>query len=52
MFVLTVSEKVKEKRQTFSQGSRAVLKKMTNYEKARVKLTNIPLNKLKSAAKK
>ena len=29
-----------------------VLKKMANYEEARVKLTNTPLKKLKSAAKR
>ena len=34
----------------FSQGSVAVLSKMTNYEEARVKLTNTQLSKLKSAA--
>ena len=34
----------------FSQGSVAVLSKMTNYEEARVKLTNAQLSKFKSAA--
>ena len=35
----------------FSQRSVTVLQIMTNYQEARVKLTNIQLNKLKSAAK-
>ena len=35
----------------FSQRSVTVLEIMTNYQEARVKLTNIRLNKLKSAAK-
>ena len=35
----------------FSQRSVTVLQIMTNYQEASVKLTNIQLNKLKSAAK-
>ena len=48
MFVLTVLEKLKEKRCV----SMTVLQKIANYQEARVKLTNTQLNKLKSAAKK
>ena len=51
MFNLTILEKIKETRLTFSQGSVTVLQKMANYQEPRVKLTNIQLNKLKSAAK-
>ena len=40
-----------ETRLTFPQGSVTVLKKMANYEEARVKLTYTQLTKLKSAAK-
>ena len=50
MFVLAILEKIKETRLKFSQGSVTVLKKMGNYQKAIVKLTNTQLNKLKSAA--
>ena len=52
MSVLTVLEKIKEKRLKYSQGSATVLLKMSNYRKARAKLTKTQLNKLKSAAKK
>ena len=51
MFNLAILEKIKETRRTFSQGSVTVLQKMANYQEPRVKLTNIQLNKLKSAAK-
>ena len=51
MFVLTIFEKIKETCLKFSQGSTTVLQKMARYEEARVKLTNIQLSKLKSAAK-
>ena len=51
MFNLTILEKIKETRLTFSQGSVTVLQKMANYQEPRVKLTNIQLNRLKSAAK-
>ena len=51
MFSLTILEKIKETRLTFSQGSLTVLQKMANYQEPRVKLTNIQLNKLKSEAK-
>ena len=51
MFVLTFLEKIKEIRLKFSQGSVTVLWKMVNYQEARVKLTNIQLNKKKSAVK-
>ena len=44
-------EKIKETCLKFSQGSTTVLQKMARYEEARVKLTNIQLSKLKSAAK-
>ena len=51
MFILTVSEKIKETRLKFSQGSVIVLKIMGNYQKMRVKLTNTQLNKLNFAGK-
>ena len=51
MFILTVSEKIKETRLKFSQGSIIVLKIMGNYQTTRVKLTNTQLNKLNSAGK-
>ena len=51
MFLLTISEKIKETRLKFSQGSVTVLWIMTNYQEARVKVTNAHLNKLKSSAK-
>ena len=44
MFILTVSEKIKETRLKFSQGSIIVLKIMGNYQTTRVKLTNTQLN--------
>ena len=40
MFLLTISEKIKETRITFSQGSVTVLQKMANYQDARVELTS------------
>ena len=52
MFALTVLKKIKEIKQTFYQGSIAVLWKMANYEEPRVRLTNKKLNKLRSTAKK
>ena len=52
MFILTILEKIKELRLKFSQGRVTALSKMANYQKARVKLTNAQLSKLKSAAKK
>ena len=45
-----IKEQIKETRLKF-QGGITVVKKMGNYEEARVKLTNSQLNKLKSAAK-
>ena len=51
MFVLTILEKNKETWLKFSQESATVLEKMGNYKKARVRLRNTQLNKLKSAAK-
>ena len=51
LFVLTVSEKIKETRQKLSKGSVTVLWKIESYEEARVKITNTQLSKLKSAAK-
>ena len=51
MFVLTILEKIKETRLKFSQGSVTILQIITNYQEARVKLTNAQLNKLKSAAR-
>ena len=50
MFVLTILEKIKETRFKFSQGSVTVLKKMGNYQEARVNRTNTQLNKLKFVA--
>ena len=40
MFVLTISEKIKEIRLNFPDGSVTVLQKMTNYEETGVKITN------------
>ena len=51
MFVLAILQEIKETRLTISQGSVTVLKKRSNYEEARVKLTNNQLEKLESAAK-
>ena len=51
MFVLKILEKIKETRLKFSQRSVTVLKKMVNYEEARVKLKNNQLKKLEPAAK-
>ena len=42
---------MKETRLKFSQGSIMVLQHMANYEEARVRLTNMSLHKLQSAAK-
>ena len=50
MFALTILEKIKETKLKFFQGSVTIFKKMTNYEEARVALTNTQLNKLKSEA--
>ena len=50
-FVLTILEKIKETRLQFSQGSVTILQIITNYQEARVKVTNALLNKLKSAAR-
>ena len=46
-----ILEKIKETRLKFSHQSVTVLEKKTNYQEARVKLTNTQLNKLKSATK-
>ena len=51
MFILTIFEKINEIRLKFSQGRLTVLQKIANYQEARNKLTNIQLNKLKSAAR-
>ena len=51
MFLLAISEKIKETRVKFPQGSVTVLQKMVNCEKARTKLVNTQLNKLKSVTK-
>ena len=40
IFVLTISEKIKEIRLNFPDGSVTVLQKMTNYEETGVKITN------------
>ena len=40
MFVLPTLERTKETRLTLSQGSLTILQKLTNYEQARVKLSN------------
>lgn len=37
LFILAISEKIKEKRLKFSQESVTVLRKMEDYEEARVK---------------
>ena len=47
MFFLRILEKIKETWQEFPPGNVTVLWKMTNYEKARVKLSNAQLNKWK-----
>ena len=49
MFVLRILEKIKEMTLKSSQGSVAMLPKMTNHQEVRVKLTNAQLNKLKFA---
>ena len=51
MFILTILGKIKKTRLKLLQGSVTVLQKMANYQEAKVKLINIQLNKLKSAAK-
>ena len=43
MFVLTISEKIKETRWIFSRGGVTLMWKMENYEEARFKLTNTQL---------
>ena len=48
MFILTILQKIKEKRLKVSQGSVTVLQKMANYQEARVKLTNTQLNRNKN----
>ena len=48
MLVLTILEKVKDAKLKFSHRSVTALQKMTNYEEARVKLTNNQLKKLES----
>ena len=45
MLVLRILEKIKEAILKFPQESITVLKKMENYEEARVKLTNTQLKK-------
>ena len=47
-----ILEKTKKMRIKFSQGSVTILKIITNYQEVRVKLVNMQLIKLKSAAKK
>ena len=44
MFILTILEKIKETRLTFSERSVTVLSIMSNYQEARVKLANTQLN--------
>lgn len=51
MFVLTILEKIKETRLTFSQGSVTVWSKIANYQKSIIKPTNTQLKKLKSTSK-
>ena len=51
IFALTILEKIKQMRLTFSQGSVTVWKKIQNYQEARVKLTDTQLSTLKSVAK-
>ena len=51
MFLLTILERIKQKRLKFSQGNVTVLYKMANYQEAKVKLTNMQVNILKSAVK-
>ena len=53
MFVLTILDKIKGTRLTFSQGSVIVLQENANCQqaRARVTLTSTQLNKLNSAAK-
>ena len=51
MFVLTILEKNQSNKiKIFSRKCNSIIK-MVNYQEARVKLTNIKLKKLKSAAK-
>ena len=47
MFILKILEKIIETRLKFSQGSVTVLKKIANYQEARVKLRSAQLIKLK-----
>ena len=51
MFILTILEKIKQKRLNFSQGSVTLLEKMVNYQEVKSKLTNTQLNKFKSPGK-
>ena len=51
LFILTILEKIQERRLTFSQRNVTVLQTIANYQEVRVKLTNTQLNKWKSAAK-
>ena len=51
MVVLTILEKTNETLLSNSERMVTVLKIMSNYQKARVKITNRQLNKLKFAAK-
>ena len=51
MIILTILEKNEKTKLKFSQGSFTVLWKMVNYQSAIVKLTNTPLNELKSESK-
>ena len=50
MFILTILGKIKQAKVKISLGGVTVLQKMTNYQKAKVKLTSTELKK-KSAAK-
>ena len=52
MFILITLEKIKEMRLKFSHGSVTVLKIMTNYQEARVKLKNTQPIKVKIHLKK
>ena len=52
MFILITLEKIKEMRLKFSHGSVTVLKIMTSYQEARVKLKNTQLIKVKIRLKK
>ena len=45
LFILTILEKIQERRLTFSQRNVTVLQTIANYQEVRVKLTNTQLNK-------